>query len=206
MPPAGEMNMLGTSPCDVSTGSEALIQATKKLPPQQTEEEKKATAWGRDKCHGEYKSNNHVILTTHPRRGCPIKIQWGAKDPAARGPVIASVIQPRLKNAIGTHNGSYSVYRSIAVAAGSVLVAGCCCTCLLVALPFMLVSQGSGMTLTLVSPFLATCAVLNKLIAAGKWIPCSGLIFTTPRLLSRSVQRLRGSTQPRSSRWIRGAT
>ena len=122
------------------------------------------------------------------------------------GPVIASVIQPRLKNAIGTHNGSYSVYRSIAVAAGSVLVAGCCCTCLLVALPFMLVSQGSGMTLTLVSPFLATCAVLNKLLSAGKWIPWSGLIFTTPRLLSRSVQRLRGSTQPRSSRWIRGAT
>jgi GTP cyclohydrolase II len=118
MPPAGEMNMLGTSPCDVSTGSEAFIQATKKLPSQQTEEEKKATAWGRDKCHGEYKSNSHVILTTHPRRGCPIKIQWGAKEPAARGPVIASVIQPRLKNAIGTHNGSYSVYRSIAVAAG----------------------------------------------------------------------------------------
>jgi hypothetical protein len=30
--------MLGTSPCDVSTGSEVLIQATKKPPPQQTEE------------------------------------------------------------------------------------------------------------------------------------------------------------------------
>ena len=34
------------------------------------------------------------------------------------GPVIASITQPKLKNAIGTHNGSYSVYRSIAVAAG----------------------------------------------------------------------------------------
>ena len=32
--------------------------------------------------------------------------------------MIASITQPKLKNAIGTHNGSYSVYRSIAVAAG----------------------------------------------------------------------------------------
>lgn len=36
--------MLGTSPCDVSTGSEALIQATKKLPPQQTEEVSRAAS------------------------------------------------------------------------------------------------------------------------------------------------------------------
>ena len=48
-------------------------------------QEKRASAWGRDGCHGEYQSANHVVLTTHPRRGCPIKIQWGASNPALRG-------------------------------------------------------------------------------------------------------------------------
>ena len=110
--------MLGTSPCDqMGANFDALFQSKQKTP-KETEEEKRASAWGRDGCHGEYQSANHVVLTTHPRRGCPIKIQWGASNPALRGPVIASITQPKLKNAIGTHNGSYCVYRSIAVAAG----------------------------------------------------------------------------------------
>ena len=36
-----------------------------------------------------------------------------------RGPVIATVTNPAQRNAIGTHAGSYSVYRALAVAAGA---------------------------------------------------------------------------------------
>uniref|UniRef100_A0A7S0ELG2 GTP cyclohydrolase II n=1 Tax=Hanusia phi TaxID=3032 RepID=A0A7S0ELG2_9CRYP len=82
------------------------------------ESQEKSNAWGRDQKRGEYNTKAHVVLTTHPRRGSPIQIKWGANNPLERGPVIATLSQPRLRNAIGTHNGSYSVYRSIAVAAG----------------------------------------------------------------------------------------
>jgi len=110
--------MLGTSPCDqMGANFDALFQSKPKQP-EESAEEKRASAWGRDGCHGEYKASTHVVLTSHPRRGYPIKLQWGAQSPEERGPVLASITQPKLKNAIGTHNGSYCVYRSIAVAAG----------------------------------------------------------------------------------------
>lgn len=118
MPPVSSMDKLGTSPADqMGANFEALFAKSKQTTDQKKEEDR-ASAWGRDKSHGEYTSSSHVVLTTHPRRGCPIKCQWGATTPEARGPVIASITQPKLKNAIGTHNGSYCVYRSIAVAAG----------------------------------------------------------------------------------------
>mmetsp|Transcript_62569 Transcript_62569/g.153768 ORF Transcript_62569/g.153768 Transcript_62569/m.153768 type:complete len:462 (-) Transcript_62569:190-1575(-) len=98
--------------------TDASAKAVDRDLPEKTAEENRATAWGRDKRHGEYQPLGHVVLTTHPRRGSPIKITWGATDPAVRGPVIATVTTTKLRNAIGTHNGSYSVYRSIAVAAG----------------------------------------------------------------------------------------
>jgi len=47
-----------------------------------------------------------------------VPIQWGAADPVVRGPVIATVTNTAQRNAIGTHSGSYSVYRAVAVAAG----------------------------------------------------------------------------------------
>jgi GTP cyclohydrolase II len=83
-----------------------------------TEEEKRASAWGRDQKRGPYNPPGHVVLTTHPRRGSPIKIDWGADDAMKRGPIIATVTSAKLRNAIGTHNGSYAIYRSIAIAAG----------------------------------------------------------------------------------------
>ena len=43
---------------------------------------------------------------------------WGAADPSERGPVIASTTDFMNKNAIGTHNGAYSTYRAVALAAG----------------------------------------------------------------------------------------
>jgi GTP cyclohydrolase II len=62
-----------------------------------------------------------IVLTSHtgahgPK---PLPIVWGAKDPLERGPVVASVTNPAQRNAIGTHSGSYSVYRAVAVAAGA---------------------------------------------------------------------------------------
>jgi GTP cyclohydrolase II len=62
-----------------------------------------------------------IVLTSHPggHGPKPVPIVWGARDPLERGPVIASVSNPAQRNAIGTHSGSYSVYRAVAVAAGA---------------------------------------------------------------------------------------
>jgi GTP cyclohydrolase II len=63
----------------------------------------------------------HIRLTSHPggQGYDPIPIRWGAKDPTERGPLIASFADPTHRNVIGTHSGSYAVYRALAVAAGS---------------------------------------------------------------------------------------
>jgi GTP cyclohydrolase II len=61
----------------------------------------------------------HIILTSHPVAGDknPQPIAWGAPDPVARGPLVGT---PREKhrNVIGAHNGAYSLYRALAIAAG----------------------------------------------------------------------------------------
>lgn len=66
------------------------------------------------------KSRGHIILSSHPSdlTEAPIKIKWGAANPKERGPVIASLTNIKNRNAVGTHSGSYSVYRALAVAAG----------------------------------------------------------------------------------------
>ena len=63
-----------------------------------------------------------IILTTYPGGSGvhPIPLNWGGKDSATRGPVCASR-NPKsmsLRNAIGAHGGSYSIYRALAVAMG----------------------------------------------------------------------------------------
>ncbi|MDP6404681.1 MAG: GTP cyclohydrolase II [Alphaproteobacteria bacterium] len=62
----------------------------------------------------------HIILTSHTQRGTtvPPAIAWGAATPADRGPVIATLTDPEQRNAIGTHAGSYSLYRALAVSSG----------------------------------------------------------------------------------------
>src|SRR5688500_12628174 len=67
------------------------------------------------------KSKKHIVLTSHPSAiaGNSIKINWGATNPKERGPIIASLTDARKRNSIGTHSGSYSVYRALAVAAGA---------------------------------------------------------------------------------------
>ena len=62
----------------------------------------------------------HVVLTSHPAhiyKDNP-EIHWGEKNPMKRGPIIASLTTPLHRNAIGTHSGSYTVYRALATAAG----------------------------------------------------------------------------------------
>ncbi len=60
-----------------------------------------------------------IVLTSHPpRAGSNVKLLWGAADPVERGPVIATLHDPDIRNVIGTHSGAYSLYRALAIAAG----------------------------------------------------------------------------------------
>lgn len=62
----------------------------------------------------------HIVLTSHPSRfgPKPVAIHWGENEPRKRGPVIATCTNPAHRNVIGTHAGSYAVYRALAVAGG----------------------------------------------------------------------------------------
>jgi GTP cyclohydrolase II len=59
-----------------------------------------------------------IVLTTHPAQysATPQAVCWGAADPKTRGPIVATLQQPESRNAIGTHNGPYAVYRAVTVA------------------------------------------------------------------------------------------
>jgi len=61
----------------------------------------------------------HIILASHPVPGQQTTIRWGAPTAAERGPVVATLIKPEARNVIGTHSGSYALYRALAVASGS---------------------------------------------------------------------------------------
>src|SRR4051812_47581194 len=67
------------------------------------------------------KRSSHVVLTSHPGqlRKQVVPISWGAKTPAERGPIIATLTNVDHRNAIGTHSGSYTIYRALATAAGA---------------------------------------------------------------------------------------
>ncbi|MEO6598267.1 MAG: GTP cyclohydrolase II [Polyangiaceae bacterium] len=62
-----------------------------------------------------------IQLTSHPggHGPKPVPVVWGAEDPMVRGPLIGTVTNTAQRNVIGTHAGSYSVYRAVAVAAGA---------------------------------------------------------------------------------------
>ncbi len=65
--------------------------------------------------------SKHIVLTSHPGGdgGAAVAVDWDAAAPRQRGPVIASRAAPDRRNAIGTHSGSYGLYRALAVAAGT---------------------------------------------------------------------------------------
>jgi GTP cyclohydrolase II len=64
---------------------------------------------------------DHIRLTSHPDPEAKQRfpIQWGAASARERGPVIGTVSKPGLRNVIGSHGGSYAVYRALAVSAGA---------------------------------------------------------------------------------------
>ncbi len=64
--------------------------------------------------------SSHIILTSHPSQQIVHSnpIHWGAKTAVERGPIIATLSTPSMRNAIGTHGGIYSVYRALAATAG----------------------------------------------------------------------------------------
>jgi len=65
-------------------------------------------------------TTSKIILTSYPGQAGvdPLPMDWGAKDPATRGPVVVSRSPStiRRRNAIGAHGGSYSIYYALAVA------------------------------------------------------------------------------------------
>ncbi len=62
----------------------------------------------------------HIILTSHRPHGtvAPPAVTWGAATAAERGPVVATLTDAEQRNVIGTHAGSYSLYRALAVSSG----------------------------------------------------------------------------------------
>jgi GTP cyclohydrolase II len=67
--------------------------------------------------------NRHIRLTSHPGQGAigAPAIRWGADDAMERGPIVGTTSNRRQRNVIGTHSGSYGVYRALAVAAGNLV-------------------------------------------------------------------------------------
>jgi GTP cyclohydrolase II len=69
------------------------------------------------------KSNrtDHIRLTSHPVPGAKhnFPVTWGAATANERGPIIGTVSRPQDRNVIGSHGGSYTVYRALAVSSGA---------------------------------------------------------------------------------------
>ncbi|KAJ3203950.1 Uracil-regulated protein 1 [Clydaea vesicula] len=64
--------------------------------------------------------NHRIVLTTYPGQVgvSPIPMKWGSADPSIRGPIVVSRHPDsiKLRNAVGAHGGSYSVYRALSIA------------------------------------------------------------------------------------------
>ncbi|TMH10001.1 MAG: hypothetical protein E6H65_14350, partial [Betaproteobacteria bacterium] len=59
----------------------------------------------------------HIRLTSHPGQGTSgaPAIAWGAASAVERGPVVGTTLNRSQRNVIGSHSGSYGVYRALAV-------------------------------------------------------------------------------------------
>ena len=64
-------------------------------------------------------ASGHIRLTSHSGGLDAPPIRWGATTAVERGPLIGTTTKRAHRNVIGTHSGSYSVYRALAVAAGA---------------------------------------------------------------------------------------
>jgi len=64
-------------------------------------------------------ASGHIRLTSHSGGLDAPPIRWGAPTASERGPLVGTTTKRAHRNVIGTHSGSYSVYRALAVAAGA---------------------------------------------------------------------------------------
>ena len=64
-------------------------------------------------------ARRHIRLTSHAGGFGALPIAWGAATAVERGPIVATTTTRAHRNVIGTHSGSYSVYRALAVASGA---------------------------------------------------------------------------------------
>ena len=62
--------------------------------------------------------SQHIRLTSHSGGFGALPIHWGAATATGRGPVVGTTTKRSHRNVIGTHSGSYSIYRALAVASG----------------------------------------------------------------------------------------
>ncbi|MBX2858812.1 MAG: GTP cyclohydrolase II [Cellvibrionaceae bacterium] len=67
-----------------------------------------------------YTRADHIRLTSHAL-DMPVKapeLRWFARSPTQRGPVIGTISDKQQRNCIGSHSGSYAVYRALSIASG----------------------------------------------------------------------------------------
>src|SRR5215475_7714822 len=64
---------------------------------------------------------DHIRLTSHPDPNAKVRfpIRWGESSAHERGPIIGTVSRPQDRNVIGSHGGSYALYRALAVSSGA---------------------------------------------------------------------------------------
>jgi GTP cyclohydrolase II len=65
--------------------------------------------------------HDHIRLTSHPDPNAKPRfpIRWGGPNARERGPIIGTVSRPHDRNVIGSHGGSYAIYRALAVSSGA---------------------------------------------------------------------------------------
>ena len=61
--------------------------------------------------------SGHIVLTSHPSGASEksIAIDWGAATPAARGPIVGTLTDPQRRNVVGSHSGSYALFRALTI-------------------------------------------------------------------------------------------
>ena len=64
-------------------------------------------------------SPRHIRLTSHHAGDGATRVHWGAATALERGPIVGTTTRRAHRNVIGTHSGSYGIYRALAVAAGA---------------------------------------------------------------------------------------
>lgn len=69
------------------------------------------------------RTDGHIRLTSHPANADAAAavppVRWAADGAVERGPIVGTTANRAHRNVIGTHSGSYGIYRALAVAAGS---------------------------------------------------------------------------------------